>query len=307
MTLSTPRKRCEGSVPAFGKTALDIAGGALAPQLGVIRHNAKRALRLRDAEAIHDLRVAIRRFRTALKAFAKPLQGTSARRLRRDLFAVNRRLGPIRDAQVWEDILVTLARRKNAPRADAWTRCLREAGKARAALEFEIGRVLGIPRFEGLLRRCDRLLQVEIPARNRGDDEGTAFVARRLRRTYLRLLRVGAAPAFESVEATHRFRRRCRRARYLAEFAEPCLGAPAKSLARRFKAVADALGARHDAELHLEKLNGLPNPPPELRRALKRRRQTAREDFLKAWRRLLAPRYRTRVLTALQAAAKGAS
>jgi len=121
-----------------------------------------------------------------------------------------------------------------------------------------------------------------------------------LLKTLDRLPRSYEAALSENIEAAHRFRRRCRRARYLAEFATPALGHTADKLARRLKDVADALGDRHDAEVQLERLAVCGGAPDELVQIVKGRRREARRRFDKAWKRLFAPRFRKTVRETLK-------
>lgn len=58
-----------------------------------------RVLRGDDVEAVHDARVEVRRLRTALESFRKPL-GPDAETLERAIRRVGRKLGAIRDADV---------------------------------------------------------------------------------------------------------------------------------------------------------------------------------------------------------------
>ncbi|MBV9647850.1 MAG: CHAD domain-containing protein [Candidatus Eremiobacteraeota bacterium] len=53
-----------------------------------------------DPEAVHDTRVAIRRFRSALRAFSDCYSGSAAKRLRKRTRRLGRTLGVIRDADV---------------------------------------------------------------------------------------------------------------------------------------------------------------------------------------------------------------
>jgi CHAD domain-containing protein len=65
--------------------------------------------------------------------------------------------------------------------------------------------------------------------------------------------------------------------------------------------VADALGDWHDAEVHAATLKKMRNPPPGLHRIMVTRRQKARQAFMAAWPRLIAPRFTKHILAALQA------
>lgn len=298
------RRLATGNRPTVtrGIPALGIACDILGLQLTIIRYNTRLAMRTRGVAAIHDLRVAIRRFRTALRIFKPFLVGTPAARIDRQLRTVNRRLGPIRDAQVWSEFLTEEDRAGDPSPPPEWERCLRLAAKSRLARERAIAGILASPRHRSLLRQAARLVRTDIPrVHRRGNDtDGRPFLAGALVKTLDRLPRSYEAALSEHVEAAHRFRRRCRRARYLAEFSNPALGEMAGKLTRRLKDVADALGDRHDAEVQLERRAVCGGAPDELVQIVKRRRREARRRFDKAWKRLFAPRFMKTIREALK-------
>jgi len=57
-------------------------------------------LRGDDTRAVHDMRVSIRRLRSALKTFRKTFSAKKCRALRSTTRRIGRKLGPVRDADV---------------------------------------------------------------------------------------------------------------------------------------------------------------------------------------------------------------
>jgi CHAD domain-containing protein len=286
------------------ENSIQTARRILQLQFELILENASLEALCHNAKAIHDLRVAARRFRTALRVFEGPLQGTSATRIQRQLQSLNRRLGPIRDTQVWLNLLEKAARRKRASRPAAWESGLREARRAYAAQERTLIRIMKSAPGKDVLKNCGRLLDIEWPHTRTGHDPNESsriLLAEKLHQAYSQLLQAGESPTFETTEAAHAFRRRCRRARYLSEFAEPFLEHHIPKLTCRLKHVADALGAWHDAEVHAANLRKMQSPPSDLRLLISTRRVSAQKAFRVAWRRLVAPHFNKRVLAALQA------
>jgi len=274
--------------------AFVVARRVLGAQLRVIEVNVAKARRTPDAKAIHDLRMALRRFRTALRVFGECLPGASAKRLRTRLQGVNRRFGPLRDAQVWLGVVRTAAGR--APLPLAWAECVREAGRGCTVRGRAVDRVLRSAAFRDAREWVDRL------EGDRGGDAARPFLARKVCHGYARLLRAGEAPDVTSDQEAHAFRRRCRRVRYLSEFAEPILGGGVPRLSARLKKVADALGDRHDAEVHAGLLKRMKSPPAALLAVVVRRRHAAQQDFRSAWRRLTAARFQKNIVAELRAA-----
>jgi len=82
-----------------------------------LRENAAHALAGRDPEGVHDMRVASRRLRAALEFFASWLDDGPRRRIERDVRAITRALGQVRELDVLRLKLSLLA--EKAPPAGA--------------------------------------------------------------------------------------------------------------------------------------------------------------------------------------------
>ena len=90
----------------FAREQADRLLGRLAFQIG-------RAIKSRNAEAIHDLRVTIRRFVQALRAFKPCFQGKALRKIRRELKQIMAVAGDVRNHDI---ALKLLAKSKRAQR-----------------------------------------------------------------------------------------------------------------------------------------------------------------------------------------------
>ena len=139
-----------------------------------------------------------------------------------------------------------------------------------------------------------------LPKRNCGQN-ARPFLARKLYRAMARILEKGDPAVFKTAEEVHALRRRCRRAKYLSEFAEPILGRYIRKLTHRLTHVTDALGNWHDADVQAELLDAMTAPPDDLRRLVSRRKHTSQRKFFVAWRRLTAPHFEKHVLKELRA------
>ena len=243
-----------------------------------------------DPAALHDLRVAIRRHRTALRFFRPRLGAPSAHQVDRALAALQNRLSPHRDAEVYLRFLVE-------QRVDESTlRRLRTAATARrrrltALLEEEATR--------SLLLRMAALARVETTARRR--KSYAAFAARRVRRILQRVLAHGHVAPAASPEAAHAFRKLVRRARYYAEMASPALGGPVPRLASRLKALADALGDMHDADVLAAHVATSLAKDTVLRDTLRWQSHRARAGHLRVWQRLANRRACGKIMRCLRA------
>jgi CHAD domain-containing protein len=211
-------------------------------QLDAIAANEAGARRA-DQDAIHDLRVAVRRLRATLRTFRAVLDRERVERLRAELRWLGRLLGSVRDGQVMTDrlaesvaaeppelVLGPVAARIHGDlvgdTAEAH-RCLVEAFDG--------------PRYGALLADLDHFTRTGL-ARKHPPRRLRKLARKALRRADRRLASADMRPA-----RLHAARRAYKRARYAAEALIPLAGKPARRLAKRLSALQDVLGAHQDA------------------------------------------------------------
>ncbi len=195
-------------------------------------------MRSDDPEGPHGARVALRRLRTALRAFRPILRRKVARPLRQEARALFRALGPLRDADVLAGEIAT------GDGAEALAvRAARLRGEARAALEAAgadgfADRVAAQCAGKGWRRRGVRRLAA-------GPVEDLA--AQALSDARARVGSHGKHVAKMTTEDRHGFRKDLKGLRYLTDFFAPLW--PGKRQ-RRFlaglKRLQDALGTLND-------------------------------------------------------------
>jgi len=256
-----------------------------------------------DPERLHDMRVATRRLRAALKVFHGALPPTRTASLKKDFGWLATALGSVRDLDVHLSRLEQEATDVPgaAPEAlAAYAEHLRrDREKARAAML----RVLDSKRYAVFVERLGRFLAAGPPKRPCGDvaREPVTRVAPQVIRKRLRcLLADGRALTPDSTdEELHALRIRCKRLRYACEFFADLYGSAAVEFAARLTGLQDILGAHQDACVAQETLEryalGLPARSVSDRRAgLSLGRLAAhhawtalrtRTEFFKAWRR----------------------
>ncbi len=195
---------------AFQKIALDCVA-----KVG-LRHSSACA---GDAEAVHQIRVAITRLRAAVCFFAPITVDAEWRRLKKELAWLNGSLGAARDS----DVVVEYAARK---RYRAWAQRMigRDIDAHQARDHRRMVRCLRSPRFHDLieamsawvgggrwLRRWERL------AARKSAMPLQAYCERELNRWRRRLIRNGRK--LETLDASdrHRLRIRAKRFRYMLE------------------------------------------------------------------------------------------
>ncbi|MGH7287887.1 MAG: CHAD domain-containing protein, partial [Myxococcota bacterium] len=227
-----------------------------------------------DAEGVHQMRVGVRRFRSALRLFRSELPVRTVQALACELRWLAGVLGEARDLDVFlAELLAPLSRSRPGDRG---LEVLREAAEAaRAEVYSALHRELASQRYAILVLRLGRFVEGEewyrrgAPALMRP----ARPVARRLlRHRAARLQQVGERLAELSAKDLHRLRIRAKRLRYAAELLGPIFGdkAPARA-ARRLAELQDVLGHLNDqatAEKLVVRLHErLPEVSSELMRA----------------------------------------
>ena len=225
-----------------------------------------------DPESLHDMRVATRRMRAALRLFREALPPRETERLRRELRELGQALGRVRDLDVqieqveaWRPALLTVPPAALEP-------LLARLRERRAAAREELIGWLDSPRcrrlFASLRARLGR-----VPARRAGGGEPIRSAGPRLiRRARRRVLEQGRGLTPASPPADlHRLRILGKRLRYALEFLEPVYGPPARPLIRALVEVQDILGLYQDAQVAMAALPALAREPgaglPEATRA----------------------------------------
>ncbi len=199
-----------------------------------------------DPEELHQMRVAVRRMRAALKAARPLLDRAWADDLRAELGWLGRALGPVRDA----DVLIERLR----GRAVAFDDTSREAVETliealvadRETARAEMLAVLGSDRYIALLRRLAAAVSKPLPTAG-GSAPGPALVElvhTEYRRLSKAVRRAGEDPPDEVL---HALRIQGKRLRYTGELAAGAGRKPVRKLVESTVALQDVLGEHQDA------------------------------------------------------------
>lgn len=197
-----------------------------------------------DPEYIHQMRVALRRLRSALRTFRPLLPGGFEAAIVPPLRALARALGEARDWDVLAGEIVGPA--CGAFREDARLAALEAAvGRARQQARDTAGRVLDAPAhavFE--LDLAARLLAL---ANDRADTDLAAFASRRLGRLHRKALALADDATDLDPARLHALRIGVKRLRYAIEFFAPLYRAhDAHGALASLAALQDTLGALND-------------------------------------------------------------
>ncbi|MEU3426717.1 CYTH and CHAD domain-containing protein [Streptomyces gardneri] len=250
-----------GTAPATG-----TAGHAV---LAYLREQADAIVALDPAvrrdlpDAVHQLRVACRRMRSAFKTYRKVLDRDVTDPVGAELKWLAGELGVARDQEVLTERLRgridalprTLRLGPVRGRLRSWSAARARSGRRRALAALES------PRYLALLDTLDELL-ADPPLRGPAARDARTVLAHAVLKDHDRLTaRVDRALALDPGRdldvALHEARKAAKRARYAADAATPTLGKPARKFAKRVKSVQSLLGEHQDGVVAREALREL--------------------------------------------------
>jgi CHAD domain-containing protein len=236
-------------------SVFDAAKQVFAEQTAALRRHAKGARKGKDPEAVHQMRVATRRLRAALRALTGRVAAPKA--LRGRLQWLGRRLGAVRDL----DVILALLRSERLPAAAAGersrlARLIRRLDGRREKAQHRLTKALRRDRYEKLQGDLDAF--AERP-RVIGTDEPVA--ARVLASVSTRLGdaiadHAGMTQAAPTAVELHALRIEFKRLRYALEFHAVACGFTYDTERRLAREMQDVLGEIHDRDLLLAWLGG---------------------------------------------------
>jgi CHAD domain-containing protein len=186
-----------------------------------------------DQDGIHQMRVATRRLRSALRTFRSAFEPVPARHLAEELKWFSALLGDARDAQVLAERACELGG---------------SVAAERQRTETALVEAMDSPRYRELVVE---IATFAISPPFAPDAKGRRWLVRRLRREIERtidmVVRADELDGPERDLALHEVRKGAKRVRYAAETLEPLFGKKARRIVGAFEAVQSALGEHHDA------------------------------------------------------------
>jgi triphosphatase len=204
-----------------------------------------------DPEALHDMRVATRRLRAAVRVFAAGIPPTLQSRMSRELRWLGDLLGSVRDLDVQLaklDMFTSAAPAGFRPVLG----CLREymnAERAHHRANMLVG--LDTPRYFRLLIQLERFSQSPAPRRPHAAAALERVVTaghRAIKKAFRRLRKRGEQiQNMPRPEDLHALRIRAKRLRYLLEFLQELTGKAGRRLVKHLTELQDLLGSYHDA------------------------------------------------------------
>jgi CHAD domain-containing protein len=235
-------------------------------------------VRLAEPDAVHQMRSATRRLRSALAVYRKLFGDAAVRRLRDELKWLGRILGAPRDAEVTRERVLAGVDALPPEQADAVRdRLERELGDRFTAGYRRVQEVLVSDRYYRLLDALEEFRDnppaLPAGAAPAGQAAGKSIgrTVRRLRRSAKAARKEEAGPAHDT--ALHQVRKDAKRLRHAAESVIPLHGKRATKLADAAHRQQKILGDHHDsvvARTLLGKLERGPQPSEHVRAAYAR-------------------------------------
>ncbi|MFF7711375.1 CHAD domain-containing protein [Streptomyces sp. NPDC007988] len=214
-------------------------------------------------DAVHQMRVATRRMRSAFKSFRKIIDRSATDPVGEELKWLAGELGAARDQEVMaerlRDRIDALPRQlllgPVRGRLRIWATAHRADARRRSVA------VLDTDRYLALLDTLDALLDAP-PLLPAATSEPAVALPKAVLKDYDRLATrveraLGLPAGHDRDLAMHDARKAAKRARYAAEAVTPALGKPAKRFAKRMKAVQTVLGDHQDSVVARDTLRDL--------------------------------------------------
>jgi inorganic triphosphatase YgiF len=260
--------------PRLGERATpgEAFGAIFAAALTQAGANARGVAEGDDPEYLHQMRVGLRRLRSALIAFRDLVPRKTAKPLAGRLRGLMPPLGAARDWDVFCEGLEraaaphTLLREARAKRASA-RRAARQTARSSELQVFLLRSLRWVN--EGRWRRRGSLI-----------DFAKAALARLHRKT----LKAARDIDWADAEARHRLRIRIKRLRYACDFFSASFaGAAAQPYIKRLEALQDILGELNDIAVARRLLGELAEPTGDVRRGLAARERALVRSLQVAW------------------------
>jgi len=248
---------CEG--PAT--EAMPLVLGPRLEEMCVLR---KAALDFKDPEGVHDMRVASRRVRSALRDFAPHLRKTKIAVSSKDLKELADKLGIVRDLDV-AIIALEKFQKKATPEISSGLQRIIDEKKAQLdPARKELVHVLNFKKLSQLKRNFLRAVEEAIvpQAGTKAPPSGTAAKSRISYKTYARstLLKLlkeleALSPSLyepQKVKPLHEMRIAAKRLRYAMELFAACWEDKLEVFVRQVTQMQSSLGELHDCDLWIE-------------------------------------------------------
>lgn len=232
----------------------DAFGVVMSSGLAHLHANERGMLEGADPEFLHQMRVALRRLRSALGVFSPPVAELEVEPLARELKWLASRLGPARDWDVFMTETLPLIEAQYGAQSE-WRAFGMRCGELRHRAHARARRAVRSPRFQRILLTLGGWIAAggwhgvaQAPLGDPFRKPVTEFAATVLERRYRQARRRGRRLADQSPGELHRLRIAIKKFRYATDFfASLYKGSTASEALKRLGHLQDILGAMNDA------------------------------------------------------------
>jgi CHAD domain-containing protein len=289
--------RVSGASPVDAETSAGPALGRRAPaadqlrvfvaaQLEELRRNGPTVRTSENADALHDMRVAVRRLRAVLRTARPMLDRAWVDQLRDELDVFGQLLGAVRDLDVLIERLGQEGWELGA--GGDLERLLAPFELERDRARSELRAAMDGPSYYLILDRLDSAARF-MPVLPRD-----LTVERLAGKEFKKLRKLKKRASLDDDRQLHELRIRGKRARYAAELAESSRGSAATKFIKATKKLQDTLGDHQDAVVALRELRRSSGPADSrtaflagrLAERQEQRKGRARQEFTVSWKRV---------------------
>ncbi len=238
--------------------ALEWAAKVLRVRFEEVLEKRDAALHSEDIEGVHDMRVATRRLRSALRDFARLMKKKPLKQVKKDLKQIADALGAVRD----QDVAIVALEKLRKKSRDKQTRegigkLIEERRSLREQAEIGLIETLAVAVIEDLQKRfneaIDEATRQKKSARIVSFNEAGRDVVGKSLKEFCDLSKNIYAPFID--EPLHELRISAKRLRYAIELYTACWGKRIAPFADEVADMQSFLGEIHDADVWLESLS----------------------------------------------------
>ena len=207
-----------------------------------------------DIEQLHDMRVATRRMRSALRVFGGYLPADRLQPFLEGLRWLAAALGAVRDRDVFLEFLEEYGQRAPAEDQAVLNQLVGHRRRERTRYRKALLDALDSDRYRAFVTESEAFLGEPELAVVEGAAAPTVLAAAPavIRKRLKKVSQHRKSAPYASGQQLHDLRIACKRLRYAAEFVDPCFDSAFSVLIKQCVKIQDALGNVHDADVYTQ-------------------------------------------------------
>jgi CHAD domain-containing protein len=209
-----------------------------------------------NEENLHELRLAVRRFRSVLHLFPVLSEAADFTEIDKHLLDFLFKLGFVRDIQLWVLELEKLQDKKSFKEDELLSDLLLSANSIKEVRNSSLLKLLKSKEILDLLDNINNLLRIDMPELTRDKSligPADEYLKKQLKKKFNLILEEEKELNREDSESLHVFRISCRELRYWVEFSNPVLcDIIWKKIGKCMQKIATSLGEVHDCDIRMQ-------------------------------------------------------